>query len=130
MFFRIDASIKLVKLRNIPLFGSFCGYIQQYMCGVRWLNPFVWNLSNHVVCQFQLGLALIVLSFLFSHFFFLLFHFMSAPASDGGAGAGVSWSAGHMRDTQADPPFPVVSSSFIKAPFSARNGTRRCEVEW
>lgn len=48
------------------------------------------------------------LHFLFRNSFFFLFHFQHiSPLSGGNAGSGLSRSSGRLRDTRADPPFPI-----------------------
>lgn len=121
---RVEAPITLVLLGNIQWFGTYSGYIHQYMCGVACLIPFIVYSSSPIICQFYFAFALVALRFLFrilflSVFLFciltflFLFQFTLEPATAGSAGREASRSVARSRDTIEDPSFPV--SDFIEA---------------
>lgn len=111
----VYASITLVLLHNISLFGAFrgtphCAYLWRHVLDV---SHRVFIKSRPVPNPFPiLCSALFILHFLF-HSFFCSFFFsnMSATACDSGANAGASRFAGRSKDTRADLPF--LESVFI-----------------
>lgn len=58
----VDASVMLILLRNVSLFGAFCASIHRNKCGVAFFTTFIISSWSHVVCHYFFALAFVAIS--------------------------------------------------------------------